>query len=303
LEARVGGTPLLNQLLEEAAGKCLELRDQASTATHSLDDLHKRAVSARESLSDEGEETHHAIEEIVQKVEAAQGRLETANGNAQTSFEALAARAGEVRTQVDQLLAQVKASVSALEAREDELSARLDTAQDGAEHEFEALSQRVHDLQGQADARLQEASSAITLFRESVETARQDFGAAQTRFLQAADQLEAAAWAETQAYTASVQTFLHDAATTCVEMGNRIVDAHNEAVVALRKKVAEEAVQKVVESIEPVNQALSVLADGARAHDQGVRDALARLGAKAEAIVDVLRTGLAPVLSQGDRLR
>ena len=299
----MGGTPLLNQLLQEATDRCFELKDHATAAAEAVDGLRQKAVSARETLTEEGEEAQRALEEVVRVVEAAQGRLETASGNAQTNFEALAARAAEARDGVGQLLAQVKTSVTELEAREDDVSARLETAQSGVEQDYQALSQRVHELQAVADARLTEAASSITRFREAVDVARQEFGDAQTRFLQSVDQLEAAAWEETQACVAGVQTTLREAAESLVGMGNQILDAHNQAVVALRKKVAEEAVQKVVESLDPVSQAMAALGEDARTQDQAVADACGRIGVKAEAVVQALRSALMPVLAQSGRLK
>jgi chromosome segregation ATPase len=299
----LGGTPLLNQLLQEATDRCFELKDHATAAAEAVDGLRQKAVSARETLTEEGEEAQRALEEVVRVVEAAQGRLETASGNAQTNFEALAARAAEARDGVGQLLAQVKTSVTELEAREDDVSARLETAQSGVEQDYQALSQRVHELQAVADARLTEAASSITRFREAVDVARQEFGDAQTRFLQSVDQLEAAAWEETQACVTGVQTTLREAAESLVGMGNQILDAHNQAVVALRKKVAEEAVQKVVESLDPVSQAMAALGEDARTQDQAVADACGRIGVKAEAVVQALRSALMPVLSQSGRLK
>jgi chromosome segregation ATPase len=299
----LGGTPLLNQLLQEATDRCFELKDHATAAAEAVDGLRQKAVSARETLTEEGEEAQRALEEVVRVVEAAQGRLETASGNAQTNFEALAARAAEARDGVGQLLAQVKTSVTELEAREDDVSARLETAQSGVEQDYQALSQRVHELQAVADARLTEAASSITRFREAVDVARQEFGDAQTRFLQSVDQLEAAAWEETQACVTGVQTTLREAAESLVGMGNQILDAHNQAVVALRKKVAEEAVQKVVESLDPVSQAMAALGEDARTQDQAVADACGRIGVKAEAVVQALRSALMPVLAQSGRLK
>jgi DNA repair exonuclease SbcCD ATPase subunit len=299
----VGTTPILNELLEEAANRCLELTERAAGAGQALETLADASDTLRSRLANEGDEASRHLQELVSRLDGAQTRLETSASNAGTAFDTLGAKAAELQARVGQLVEQVRRSAGALESREDDLSTRLQARGEETQRAYQELEQHVADLQAAADTQLGEAAQALDAFRGAVDGARQDLGEAQTRLLEAMARVEAAAWEQTQAYVASVQACLQSAAQTLVEMGNRILAAHNEAVTEVRRKVAEEAAQAALGSLEPVTQAMAALGGEAAEHGATMRAARDRIAERVSAVAGVIRARVLPTLAQHERIR
>jgi chaperonin cofactor prefoldin len=252
-------TALMNQLLQEAANRAVALADQAQEATGSVEDLLERAASLSETLGEQGEQVHQRFQELQAKLDAADDELEERAVRAGDGLQALPAQAESVQGRVDELLGAIKGQLSDLKAREDELSVTLDRHSGAAQADLEQLAGETRALEAAAEARLQEATQELGNLHSAIAQAREDIQASQDELLDAMDALESVAREQVQRFVEGMATTLTAHTTALFELEQRLKDAHNGAVVALRKKFAEEVVSRLPAAAAPLKEALASL--------------------------------------------
>lgn len=251
--------PVLNQLLEEAANRAAALAEQAQEAAGIVDDLLERAGSLDETLSDEAEEVHRGFQELQARFEAADHALQDHAQRARASLEALPARTSSVQGRVDALLAIVKGQLAELEAREDELSATLDRRSEAAQADLGQLSEQARTLQAATEARLDEATQELATLHSALAQARQEVQNGKADLLQALEALEDSAREQVERFVEGMGTTLTAHTGALFELEHRLKDAHNDAVVALRKKFAEEVVSRLPAAAASLKESLESL--------------------------------------------
>jgi chromosome segregation ATPase len=251
--------PVLNQLVEEATNRAFALADEAQEASGIVDELLERAGSLGETLTEEAEEMHHGFQELHARLEAADDELEDRVMRARASLEALPARTASVQGRVDELLATVKGQLAELEAREDELSATLDRLSEAARADLEQLAEQTRKLQAAAEVHLEEATRELEILHAGVAQAREDIQTGKGELLEAMDALENTAREQVQRFVEGMGTTLTAHTTALFELEHRLKDAHNDAVVALRKKFAEEVVSRLPAAAASLKESLETL--------------------------------------------
>jgi hypothetical protein len=252
-------TALMNQLLQEAANRAVALAEQAQEAAGGVDDLLERAGSLAETLGEQGEQVHQRFQELHAKLEAADDELEERAMRARNGLEALPAQTVAVQGRVDGLLAAIKGQLSDLKAREDELSVTLDHQSEAAQADLEQLAGQTRTLQAATEARLQEATQELENLQSAIAQAREDIQTGHDELLDAMDALEGFAREQVQRYVEGMGTTLTAHTTALFELEQRLKDAHNDAVVALRKKFAEEVVSRLPAAAALLKEALESL--------------------------------------------
>jgi chromosome segregation ATPase len=251
--------PVLNQLLELAANRAAVLAEQAQAAAGIVSELVEKADSLAETLTEEAEDVHRAFQELHARLEAADDELEHRAQGARAGLEALPARTSSVRGRVEELLAAVKDQLAELHAREAELSATLDGRSEAAQADFGQLAEQTRTLQAAADAHLGEAAQELEALHSAVAQAREDVQNGKDELLDAMDALENVAREQVQRFVEGMGTTLTAHTTALFDLEHRLKDAHNDAVVALRKKFAEEVVSRLPAAAASLKESLEGL--------------------------------------------
>jgi uncharacterized protein YukE len=215
---------------------------------------------------------------------------------------AAAAALGDVTQGADEAEEQAGALRERLKGALDELEALTTRLQDVLEGRAQATSAEVESLGEQitqAQTRVQEglsaASEAVGTLKQAVADAQQEMDEAGQRVMESLGQMEETAREKAAAYEEAVSSASEAMEDALVGVTNRMLQSHNAAVVALRKKFAEEAAERVDASLEPLRSALALLAELCGGEEEALFEASQRIvdtaleaGTLVEAIVPVL---------------
>lgn len=281
----------LNELFEEAIGRCEELSDDAQAAGDAIEEMVDSAEDLADRLVSEAEEARQALQRLKSGLEQGEEGIEAAVDGAKSGLDGLASRAGEVQSAVGDAIARVKDGLAGLEALREELRGRLEQhGQDSAE-DVEQLGQRVSQLQEQISTRLEEASQAVQELTEAVGTAREQWAERRDALMEAIDGLEKGSREATEKYAAEIEDILDSqrvevlVRTLANEM---LIGKHNEAIDALGQRFEEEVPGGLPDRLQPLAAALAELKDLCAQHQtalqQRAEDVRGRVDNAAEAL-------------------
>ena len=269
--------PVLNQLLEEASNRAAALAQQAQEAAGIVDELALRAGSLAETLTGEADDVHRGFQELQAKLEAADDELEDRAQRARASLQALPARTSAVQGRVEALLTAVRAELAALKEKEDELSATLDRQSDTAQADLAQLAEQARALQAAAEAQLAEAAQELQSFHSTVAQVREDVQKSKGELLDAMDALESVAREQVQRFVDGMGAALTAHTDALFDLEHRLKDAHNDAVVALRKKFAEEVVSRLPAAAASLQESMESLGAFCGEEERALTDECARI--------------------------
>jgi ABC-type transporter Mla subunit MlaD len=292
---------LINELLEEAISRALEVAKQADEAREAAADLLERAHALGGKVEADAEEAHGLFQDAVAKLDEAESRLEQASDRAEGPLDTLRSKVDEVQGKIDALVEAVKSGTSQLEERKTQIAGDLDEKVQAAQDELGEVSTKTDELQEDLDQRAEALSKAISDLGEALSAAGQGLEEARGRFNDSLEQLVngAQTWVET--YVDIVSASLQEATDTVVGCGNQMIAAHNTAVGILRTQFTEEAPKHVQDAMEPVKLALETL-ETLCGEQEGDLDQ------RAEAVLQKVREALRlaeavqPVLAQSTRV-
>jgi chromosome segregation ATPase len=292
---------VINELFEEAATRALELARQVDEAKASLEAVAGDAAQAADKVRGEGGDAHRELQELGAALQSAEAHLQSAVEAARGDLDGLRSRAGEVRDRVAQMLDNVARAAAELEAEKASLSGQLAQHLEEAVAGSEQAVQRLAQVQATAEKQLEAASAAVGELREASAAASQAAADGQRQVMEALDDLEAAAREQARAYVATLDGGLDSTASLRVDLGNQLLREHNEAVVAVRQGLTEEAAEATAAALEPLRSAIQALgalcAQGTEALPGRAAEVLDRVR-EAQQAAERLR----PVLSQSSRL-
>jgi ABC-type transporter Mla subunit MlaD len=263
---------LMNELLEEAVAQCTALSQQTNEAAEAIGSLIDRADHLGERLTSEADQAHRLCQDLAAHLTEAEHGLEGAGRNAGSHLAELGTRAGEVRDRVGQLLGVVHKDLDDLEAHRAHLLGDLDPQVDAAGSEFEQLAHRIADLEAATNQHLQAAGQAIHGFHDAVAAARGEIDQRKEHFHHALQDLETAVAEQIHTLTDGIHALLTDQATHLIEMANRMLTEHNQTVVALRKKFAEEAKEHIAAAAAPLSSAIETLGELAANRETSLKE-------------------------------
>jgi chromosome segregation ATPase len=270
-------TAVINQLLQEAITRSVALAEQAQQTSGVVEELFHRAGSLAEALGEGGHAAHQRFQDLRAGLEAADDELEDRAMRARGGLEALPAKAAFVQGRVGDLLATIKHELSELKAKEDDLSVTLERQSEEAQADLEQLAGQTRKLQEVTEARLQEATEELESLHAAIAQAREDIHKAKGELLEAMDTLENAAREQVQRFVEGLGTTLTAHTTALFDLEHRLKDAHNEAVVALRKKFAEEVVSRLSAAAAPLKESLDRLSALCAEEESALIEECARL--------------------------
>jgi chromosome segregation ATPase len=292
--------PLLNQLIEDAAGRCEEVADEAADVSAAAEALARHLGALQERVSSEASEAHRQFQELGERIEEAEAQLEEGGAAAAAALGEVAQKADEAEEQAGALRERLKAALGDLDALTARLHGVLEGRTEATGGEVQALGDQIAQAQTRVQEALGAASEAIGSLKQAVAEAQQDLDQAGQRVVEALAQIEEGARAKTAAYTDAVSSASEAMEDALVGVTNRMLQSHNQAVVALRKKFAEEAAERVESSLEPLRSALGLLAELCGGEEealfeasQHIVDAALEAGTLMEAVGPVLAAAAA----------
>jgi chromosome segregation ATPase len=253
--------PELNELFEEAAGQCSALSDELDDTVAGIDTMVGKAGEVWETVSRGGEQVRRRLQQLTDRLEAAEAALERARTGAVGEIDDLATRAESVRTEVGELLGHVREGLEALEQLETRLSDTIGDQVQAVGTDYSDLAQRVQETQDTIATQVQEAGQALVQFRDAVDAARGELATKKDTWSEALDQLETTAQEQTRAWVEGLQSVLADQTTAMIDMANRMLVKHNDTMEVLKTKFETEAAAHVAASILPLQDSLEKLGE------------------------------------------
>jgi DNA repair exonuclease SbcCD ATPase subunit len=253
-------TAQLNQLLQEAAHRAGALAEQAQEAIGVVDELAVRADALAETLADESADAHREFAELLAKLEAADDDLDERAQRARDSLQSLPARTESARGRIEALLSSVRDQLADLKSKEDDLSAQLDRRSEATQVNLAQLAEQARTIQAAADAQLEPASGEVERLQAVVVEVRGEIRKGTDGLLLAMDALQESAGEQVQRFVEGMGHTLTAHTTALFDLEHRLKDAHNDAVVALRKNFAEEVVSRLPAAAASLKESLESLA-------------------------------------------
>jgi len=282
----------INELFEEAIGRCQELTDQAETTSDALESMVSTAQDLGERLAGEAEETREALQRLAEGVDRAEGALATAVDTAQASVRGLGAKAAEVQAAATASVARVKDALAELAGVRDALRGRLPQQAQEAADDVQELADRVAALQEEIGERLASATERVQELTDAVVEAHDDWLQRRKGLLAAIEQLESGVRQATTAYAGRVEDELNDERVDVLVrtlVNQELIGAHNEAIDLLGDTFEEELPEAVEGQLAPLGEAAAAL--GSLCAEQ--EDALQASVAAVHAGIDVAAAALA----------
>jgi len=292
---------LLNQLVEDAVSRCGEIADEAGEAASVVDQLGRHLEALKQRLTQEAAGTHRQFQELATRLEQLEGELESRREQAQAGLDALTESAEQARGAASEVLEKVRDGLDGLQSVREQLQATLDGRAQSTQEELNALGERIERTQSALQERLQAASAAIAGLREAVTGAGEELAGSKERMAAAMDSLQSDAKQEVEAYGAAVQEATSSMLQGLQDTANRMLRSHNQAVVALRKKFAEEAVERFEDAVEPLKATLVSLAELCAGEETALLDRSKEIMARAQQATALMEQ-VAPVLEHAAQL-
>jgi len=141
----------------------------------------------------------------------------------------------------------------------------------------------------------------VETFKTALVHVQQEFQEAQTRALDHMNELEQSVWDEMKHYAEAIDTGLGGAVEDLVEAANKMIAEHNQAAEAVGQKFAEDAVEKVTSSFEPLKAAVQAVADLCDESEQALTTRSAQVLEKVEEAIQIVER-IRPALEAAEKL-
>jgi hypothetical protein len=133
-----------------------------------------------------------------------------------------------------------------------------------AEQDFDQRVDQIHQLQAAVAAQLSQAQQNLDTLRSRVTTALEALGNAKNEWIAQLDQTDTEVRQQVQAHSAAFTHLLHEQTTAFIGLANRMLGAHNPAVVAVRKRLTEEAPETFRTAVTAAGEVLDRLVEACR---------------------------------------
>jgi uncharacterized protein YoxC len=282
--------PEMNELLEEAIGRCTSLSDELNTTIEEIHDLLQNVDEVEAAAKRGADDIHQRMRDLVDRIDTAEETIETRGQDTSGHLEALVERAGAVRTNVGEALERVRAGLEQADALRVRLGQETSEHAQGLTTDVNDVTHAIDEVQADISTRLKDAGDAINEFHDAVATVRTDLDDKKTAWMDAANELETTAKEQTRTWVTGLETLLTGQSHAMLDMANRIITEHNDAMEALKAAFATEAAQNVADAVAPLHDSLTRLTElGAKNSET--------LGQRSEEVLQRVRAAL-PVLEQ-----
>jgi gas vesicle protein len=291
----------MNQLLEEAAQGCNQLVQDAADTEAAARAVEEQAHKVAETVEPEGEESHREFQELGTKLEEAEARLGSLGDAAKERLDALATRSAEAQRLVGEVLGRIRTGLGALKARKDEMASTVESRAGDIEGQLAAVAEAVETLEEETSTRLEAAGAKVDELKTALDTLQGEFEEKTEALTRATGELTTLALEKTQEYGEAVEALLTTQHDELSELAEKFVDAHNEAVMAVGRKFAEEAVARLDAGLAPVKAAMENLAELCESEDGELGTKCGAIQARADELISLLER-VEPLFAAAGRL-
>lgn len=274
-------TAHLNQLLEEGVTRSQELTDAADEALKDIDQVAETASELTQRLEDESRDAGQRMRDLAARLEQAEDTLEAARSRAEHGLEGVTTGASDLKAAAADLLARVRASVGEAVGKAEQVDAALGADMTSAGQDFQETARKTQDAQERVEQELEQIGQALTALQTAVAQAASEFGAKREAWSQALDALSSHADAQADAWTDALDSLLERQGAAMVELTNGMVDLHNDAMEEARRRFVDQAPQDLAEALQPVEDALGQVGQGAAQRSQDLVHEAAQLEQRA----------------------
>jgi chromosome segregation ATPase len=251
----------LNELFEEAAGRAQDLSQDASEAIQSIQKVVSAARDLSETLDAQTQRAAAALRAVADKLDEAEGHLESEVGDAGNELDALATRAAAVREEVAGVLEQVKEALEKLDQKRQESQDQVDASLQAAASDVADLGEEVQESGKGLGEHLDVATEKVAELRTAVTQARTELQAKQAQWTTALNELALTARSETEFVGKGVVELLNRQSTALLDLGNHVIDTHNDVMDALTLKYTKDATERLAKPLEALTTKLEALGE------------------------------------------
>jgi chromosome segregation ATPase len=277
---------LMNELLEEAAAKAAQLSQDAGGTDDTIGRIAAAASELEKQLREQADRVHRRYQEVTDRLADVEAEVGEGRDQVSSALDGLGTRSAAARQNVIDLLTSVQAELAQLDEQRQRILERHGTLSEEAEDGLEDLARRFSESQSPIQEGGDEARAAADELRQRVGTANDALEGARDQALEAMNGAESAAWTQTAAVSEALDGFVGDAAQQLVDLGNKLVEEHNQTMEVLQQGIFEAATARVSSSMEPLRTAIEQLTELARSQKEP-------LGHGAEAVVEAIRAQVA----------
>ncbi|HXB55967.1 MAG TPA: hypothetical protein VN461_14370 [Vicinamibacteria bacterium] len=285
------GTPLMNQLLDEAVQCCAELAARAAAGVSAAHEVLEQAQALGTRAVEATERLHHEYTEAIAAVRRTGQQSGHAADITAQELNSVTPEAIKAATAVKDMLVAMEGEASNLaEARSRGFHDLQGSALE-AENGFHSLAAQVHAFEEHMNARLDEAKQELSHFQGMVDDATKAIEKAHQSLYETLDDLGHSAHKVTSITAHGLEQMLAAVANGFVDYSNNAIESHNDLVDAVRHSYLDESKSEP----DPASTYLTGAFDEAR-------DAMGRLQAMQEpAAHSELQSATDAILQEGEK--
>jgi chromosome segregation ATPase len=287
--------PELNDALEHATDVSDALAAQVQDALETIGDLMDGAKGLGPRIETVGEQAHEKLTEMATLLDQSEKELDGQAQAAKAAMDGLQAKAGELETQVGELLGKIHSGVQELEHAKEDILSKLNAEAEEKKNALAALADQIKELETEADGHLDEAEGLISKFKDTVDTARNSFSDAKEKLESDLDDFESKAKDTLDEAMTTLDQFMDTGANILSEFKDTLGSMGDEAINKVANQFMEEAVQHLLASCQPLEDAFDALKQICDANEDSVVGKITEIGDKVGEIAQILEP-IKPVL-------
>ena len=294
----------LNELFEEAIGRCEELSDDAQTAADAIESMVDSAEQLADRVASEGQETQRALQQLSQGLEQAEEGVTGAIDGAKAGLDGLVSKASDVQSTVGEAVGRIKDALGELESLREELHGRLEQQGQDATEDVEQIAERLSTLQEGLSKRIEEASEAVKELSDAVTSAQEDWVEKRDALLEAIDGFEKDAQEATEKYATEIGDILDNQRIEVLvrKLANEmLIGKHNEAIEVLGQRFEEEVPDALPERLQPLAAAVTELKELCAQHQAALQEKAEEVRGRVDKAAAALER-IAPALESAQQI-
>jgi uncharacterized phage infection (PIP) family protein YhgE len=253
------GTTLLNELFQEAIGRCETLAQQAQEASDTVDTVLDRGRRLGERVAEESRQADAHFQQLEKEAATTQSSLTDGVAQARERLDHVHERAEEVSAEADQLLEGIEKGVDGFRSAREESASELEHASEEAEAKLADLEGQVHELEQSIKTRTQEAFEDVGELLEAAAALRRALPEAFLGLHTDLEELEEVVAGAVDEVLDAFDESMAAQLTAFRGLGAALVEEHNRAVQAFATGLIEETVGAIKGAIEPLRRATEEL--------------------------------------------
>jgi hypothetical protein len=294
--------PVINQLLEEAVQRTVELTGRADSAAADALQVYEQATALGQLATQEAEALHQDLTKAVEAVSHLHSQIEQAAAHAKGALDLLPAAADGAETELRELLSGFHADVAHLNELNSRIVGDVDRSTQQVEGDFNHLGGSIQQFHSTLDAQLNDVEARVDTLRQAVHEARTHLNEERAQLSRAIQAQGELALADAEVLGACMQAATVLIARKVVDVCNHTIGLHNTNCSALRTGVTGDTPTSSADPTETwVHEAVQPILDEVAGLDQLRQPAEASLETAVQSIeekAETVRSGLETMANQ-----